>query len=58
MEIQELSKAARNMAEYLESRGEEVNLDIVAAQLQLMKERLRIIRQAKQGSPKLELVKG
>jgi hypothetical protein len=58
MDVKSLAEAARNLTRYLEANGEETNLDVVEAQLQLMKERLRMVRLAKQGKPILELVKG
>jgi outer membrane protein TolC len=58
MDVKSLTEAARNLARYLEANGEDTSLDVVEAQLQLMKERMRMIRLAKQGKPMLELVKG
>jgi hypothetical protein len=58
MDVKSLTEAARNLARYLEANGEDTSLDVVEAQLQLMKERLRMVRLAKQGKPMLELVKG
>jgi hypothetical protein len=58
MDVKSLTEAAGNLARYLEANGEDTSLDVVEAQLQLMKERLRMVRLAKQGKPMLELVKG
>lgn len=44
MQISDIGEAARSLADYIDMRGETANMDVVAAQADLITDRLREIK--------------
>lgn len=49
MTVKDIASAARNLAEYIDKAGEQVNLPLVKIQVELIQNRLNILTESEHG---------